>query len=368
MKTHICEPCYLTLGMADICKELREQLKELDGLRESCVSALVREGAESETTKKTIREFDTLAEELRDDVAFYSQPFSAHLDRIERKIAHGVPCTKREYRLLYDIDQYPRARGYDIREQQRQIYLKERRSDTQKKQDIACALDTTIDRISLTKLDALLGKMRYHCGDLKLDDFISIDDDKIVLPEEIEGSLSLGNLISVKGFTLPKKVGGSIDLNLLESIDIEFTMPEEVGGDLNLRHLVSTKKLALPKTIGGSLYLTKLTSVDNLITFPEKIGGHLYLYKIASVKRSILPKEVGGNLSLAGLTSADEVTLPEEIGGDLYLNSLTSTQGITNWPVKIIGTIQVNQALPGNEKAALEKRYPNKIRYDDTRL
>ena len=61
--------------MADICKELRKQLQELDGLRESCVSVLVREGVESDTAKKAVIEFDTLAEELRDDVCLlYTSP------------------------------------------------------------------------------------------------------------------------------------------------------------------------------------------------------------------------------------------------------------------------------------------------------
>ena len=72
--------------MANICEELRKQLKVLDGLRESCVSVLVREGVGSDTAKETIGEFDTLAEELYDAVALYRQPFNERLDDIKQKM------------------------------------------------------------------------------------------------------------------------------------------------------------------------------------------------------------------------------------------------------------------------------------------
>ncbi len=285
--------------MADICKELRKQLHELDVLRESCVSVLVREGIESDTAKETIKKFDALAEELRDNAVFYKQPFSTHLDRIEWKINNDENLTKWEYWVLYGIDQHLKANNYKEKRRRRDMVTKWR-SDEEKKRDLAFLFDTTPDRISLTAKEACSGTIRYHYDDL--------------------------------------------NLGIVTAIYYESTMPEEVGGDLYFGNLRLIRyKTTMPKKIGGELDLCGLTSINNELTMPEEVGGGLWLNGLTSIKT--------------------DLTMPKEVGGDLHLNNLTSTQGITNWPVKIIGTVKINTALPKNEKVEMEKRYPGKVEY-----
>ncbi len=283
--------------MADICEELRKQLHELNVLRESCVSALVREGMESDAAKKTIEEFDTLAEELRDAVALYKQPFDKRLNGIERKIKkkenltkwecwvllNGIErkikkkenLTKWECRVLYGIDWY--SEGDEGKEYFRRKNIEERRSDKEKKQDLALAFDTTPDRISVTEKEALSGNIQYHYNILNLNRYTSTEG--LILPEEIGGHLDLNRFTFMEGFTLPKKV----------------------GGNLYLRRLISAKRFMLPERIRGGLYLPRLTTI----------------------------------------------------------------QGITRWPSKLL-ILEINRALPQEEKEELKKRYPGKISYVDS--
>ncbi len=308
-----------TTRKRNICEELREQLNKLDILRKSCGSLLLREGIESDAAKKTIGKFDTLAEELHDAVVLYRQPFNERLNGIEWKIKNKKDLTKWECRVLYEIDWY--SEFYEHEEDLRREDIEVRRSDKEKKQDLALAFDTTPNRISVTEEEAISGDIRYHYG--------------------------------------------LLDLSKLTSIDTELTMPKEVGGDLFLGDLKSIDtKCIMPEKVGGGLYLDNLRSIDTKCTMPKEVGGILSLRGLTSIKTKFtLPEVVGGPLNFLNLESIDtDLTMPEVVGGDLYLNNLTSTQGITNWPVKIIGTVHVNQALPDNEKAALEKRYPGKIR------
>ncbi len=308
--------------MADICEELRKQLHKLDTLRESCVSTLIREGVESDTTKETIRKFDTLAEELRDAAVFYRKPYSERLDGIERKINNdenlNENLTKWECRVLYCVDnEHPRS--FNTREGERQFFLEKRRSDIQKKQDLALAFDTIPDRISVTKEEALSGTIRYHYGDLYDDEITSTNG--LILPEEIRGSLHFISLTSANNFIFPKRI----------------------GTDLILSNLTSAKNVTLPEEVGVTLDLAKLTSSEKL-TLPEKVGG---------------------NLDLGSLTSANNLALPKKIGGILDVRGLTTIQGITNWPsnddrFNPVG-VCVNKKLPQKEKEGLEKRYPNRV-------
>ena len=145
---------------------------------------------ESDAAKKTIGKFDTLAEELRDDAAFYKQPFSTHLDRIEQKIKNKERLKKQEYRILYSIDlYYPGGVEYEENERRKDM-MKKWKSDEEKKQDLAFLFDTTSDRISLTEEEALSGDIRYHYGDLNLESLTSVTGIPI-LPEEIQGNLNL---------------------------------------------------------------------------------------------------------------------------------------------------------------------------------
>ncbi len=200
--------------MADICKELRKDLKVLDGLRESCLSVLVKEGMESDAAKKAVREFDTLAEELRDATVFYRQPFNERLDDIERKMEDKKPLDRRECRLLYGVDWYPGRLKYEEDKRRKEI-VEKWRSDEEKKQDLAIEFDTTPNRISVTEEEALSGNIRYHYDELYLKDTASAKG--VTLPEEIGGHLLLAALISAEGLELPRKIGGGLVLSGLTS-------------------------------------------------------------------------------------------------------------------------------------------------------
>ncbi len=393
--------------MADICKELRKQLHELDVLRKTCGSLLLREGIESDTAKKAVREFDTLAEELRSEVAFYKQPYSKRLDGIERKINNDENLTKWECRVLYNVDWYPGIINFENEGENRQEDMEKKRSDEEKKQDLALVFDTTPNHISLTEEEALSGNIRYHYGVLTFR-WESIDTE-LTMPEEVGRGLDLRSITSIKtNLTMPKKVGGDLDLCNLKSIDADLTMPEEVGGNLDFLYLTSidtdltmprkiggylnlgnlksiNTKLTMPKKVGGDLYLNGLTSIKTNLTMPEEVGGNLHLGALTSINTKLtMPKKVRANLDLGGLISIDtdltmpevvtgdlslkklasakELILPEEIRRSLYLNGLTTTQGVVKWPSKVGLVVYINEALPQEEREELEKRYPGKIR------
>ncbi len=291
--------------MADICKELRKQLHELDVLRESCVSLLVRKGMESAATKETIGEFDTLTEELHDAVVLYRQPFNERLDDIERKMKKKENLTKWEYWVLYGIDLHLKGGNHEERERRKDM-VKRWRSDEEKKQDLALALDIIPDRISVTEKEALSGNIQYHYG----------------------GLCPPGHLHPPRG--------------IASTSGDELILPEEISGGLTLSALISVHKLTLPKEIGGFLMLDNLTSAGAGLTMPEKVGGSLHLDNLKSIKIKLtMPKKVGDNLNISGLRSINtKITFPEEVEGIIY----------------------VNKALPENEKEELERRYPGKIR------
>ncbi len=339
---------YTTFSMADICEELQKQLHELDVLRKSCGSLLLREGMESDAAKKTIEEFDTLAEHLRDEVAFYRQPYSEHLDILEKKIDDKKPLDRRECGLLYGVDRYP-GNVSDAEKVKRYTLIK-KRTGAEKKEDLKLALEE-------------LTPPREIDGDLDLGDLTSAEG--LILPEEIGGDLWLNSLTSAEGLILPEEIGGNLWLNSLTSAK-GLTLPRKIGGTLDLsgtldlNGLTSAEELTLPEESGGNLWLNGLTSAKGL-TLPRKIGGDLFLNGLTSAEELTLPEEIGSSLFLSGLTSAEELTLPEEIGGELNLGGLTSTEGITNWPVKIRGIVKMNTVLPQEEKAKLEKRYPGQV-------
>ena len=174
--------------------------------------------------------------------------------------------TKWEYWVLYGIDLHLKGGNHEERERRKDM-VKRWRSDEEKKQDLALALDIIPDRISVTEKEALSGTIRYHYGALNLGGLISIDTD----------------------LTMPEEVGGGLWLNGLTSIKTDLTMPKEVGGHLDLRTLTSIKtKLTMPKKIGRYLDLRSLTSIDTDLTMPEEVGGDLYLHKLTSINLSLI--------------------------------------------------------------------------------
>ena len=78
--------------------------------------------------------------------------------------------------------------------------------------------------------------------------------------------------------------------------------------------MTSAEGLTLPKSIGGDLNLSGLTSAEGLI-LPRSIKGTLALSSLTSAEGLILPQNIEWYLDLSGLTSAEGLKLP--VGFDL---------------------------------------------------
>jgi phage protein U len=171
---------------------------------------------------------------------------------------------------------------------------------------------------------------------------------EVVLPEIVEGSLSLPLLESATGLKLPKSVDS---LNLgMRTIDGELVLPEVIKNNLELARLQSAKGVRFPKGVGGRVDLKGLTSSEGLV-LPETVQGDLTLGLSDSAKGAIFPRHVGGTLYLRELKSAEGLNLPESIDGDLCLYGLTTLEGV-RLP-KVRGKIYLNNKLnPADAKAA----------------
>jgi hypothetical protein len=218
------------------------------------------------------------------------------LTSLDQKKEQDQPFTKDDLVFLYEINSSIEGFGY-----QRDPRIDQLLQGRDVKSDIATAIGCKREEISVTEEEALMYGVKFHYGNLILNNLTSAEG--LTLPKEIGGNLNLLNLTSAEGLTLPEKIGGSLFLFNLTSAE-GLTLPEKIGGSLNLLNLTSAEGLTLPKEIGGVLYLSNLTSAEGL-TLPEKIGG---------------------DLNLDNLTSAEGLTLPEKIGGVLYLDKLTSAE------------------------------------------
>ena len=268
------------------------------------------------------------------------------LAEIYIKHLNNQELTKEDLRFIYEIDREIKGFGYNKDPRIEEIL---RQRDIKK--DLVYIFNTTEDRISLTREEALKGDIIFHYGNLNLSSLKSAEGLK--LPKKIGGYLDLSSLESAEGLKLPKKIGGSLYLSSLKSVE-ELELPEEIGGNLDLRSLESVKRLKFPKKIGGSLILSSLKSVEEL-ELPEEIGGGLNLSSLESVKRLKLPKKIRGYLNLSSLKSAEELELPEEIGGGLNLSSLESVERL-KLPKKIGGGLYLSSL-----KSAEELELPEEV-------
>ncbi len=241
------------------------------------------------------------------------------LTYVYTKWKNKVELTKEDLRFLYEIDDIIIGFGYEEDPRIKEI------TDTRNiRKDLASALDCKEEEISLTKEEALSGNIKYHYGDLDLENIRNAKGLK--LPEHVGGNLRLHNLTSAEGLNLPEHVGGGLYLNSLTSVE-ELNLPNRIDGSLNLERLIRAKGLKLPEHVGGGLYLNSLTSVEEL-NLPNRIDGSLNLERLIRAKGLKLPEYVGGYLNLNSLTSADGLKLPNYIGGYLNLHSLTITEGL----------------------------------------
>jgi hypothetical protein len=250
----------------------------------------------------------------------------------ERDKAHQE-LTKEDLRFLYEFDSKIKGFGY-----QKDPRIQEIISSRNEKADISALTGFRQDQISTTKTEALSGGIKYHHGDLYLENLSSAEG--LTLPDSIGGDLDLGSLSSAEGLTLPDSIGGDLNLRSLSSAE-GLTLPDSIGGYLDLRNLSSAEGLTLPDSIGGDLNLVRLRSAKGL-TLPNSIGGDLDLGNLSSAKGLTLPDSIGGDLDLGSLNSAKGLTLPNSISGSLYLRSLSSAEGLT-LPDSIGGNIDLER-------------------------
>ena len=149
---------------------------------------------------------------------------------IEKSI-EGKELSKEELRFLYEIDGKIKTLAYG---KDKKIALEEIKAKRNKRKDIAHIFDCKEEEISLTKEEALKGRIKYHYGYL--------------------------------------------DLSVSES-SVDLELPETIVDDLNLGNIVFTKDLKLPKEIRGNLYLYSLIDISNLNFDDVFVGRVVYLPK-----------------------------------------------------------------------------------------
>ena len=106
------------------------------------------------------------------------------------------------------------------------------------------------------------------------------------LPERVDGWLDLSGLTTVEGLKLPKRVGGGLDLTGLTTAEgLEF--PEHMGGWLDLEGLTTSRGLKLPEVVVGDIYFWSLPTSEyaRLSHGPFELGGEVRFEPLISEER-----------------------------------------------------------------------------------
>jgi len=106
------------------------------------------------------------------------------------------------------------------------------------------------------------------------------------LPERVDGWLDLSGLTTVEGLKLPKRVGGGLDLAGLTTAEgLEF--PEHMGGWLDLEGLTTSRGLKLPEVVVGDIYFWSLPKSEytRLSHGPFELGGEVRFEPLISEER-----------------------------------------------------------------------------------
>jgi len=172
-----------------------------------------------------------------------------------------------DIRFLYEVDRP--IDGFGWVADPRVATIQARRNV---KSDLAVLFETTPDRISTTKDEALSGGILFHLGHLALD-VTSLDG--IEFPRRMTGHLNLSNLRDASGPQLPDYVGGYLIMDRLTSID-GVRLPRHVDGDADFSRLRSVLGGELPDYVGGDLVVSGLTSVQGFQS-PGYLGGVLHI-------------------------------------------------------------------------------------------
>lgn len=259
--------------------------------------------------------------------------------RIEQKVKLQKDLDLNELRILYQIDEASAGFGYE--EDPRLSQIIEMRNP---KSDLARIFGINEAQVSTTRAEALAGGIKYHYGDLDLDDRSTLKG--VEFPEIVGGDIFLSNLTSIDGLRFPKEVKGSLVLSRLTNVDgVKF--PEKVGGELNLEEVVSAEGVELPKYVGLTLNLDSLRRCKKLV-LPAFVGVHVHLASIEMVQAVTFPKRIGRSLFLDELTFASGINLPEYVGGDLHLSKLREAERV-NFPLIVGGILKLGWLTSATE-------------------
>lgn len=185
------------------------------------------------------------------------------------------------------------------------------------------------------------------------------------LPKEIAGNLQLWNLETAEGLVLPGKVDGLLELLSLKDVaklvlhegisginipNLEdatgLVLPQKMKGKIMLNGIKQAKGLNLPISI-GSLELNDLINAEGLV-LPQEVTGDIDIPHLHKVSRLVFPQIVGGRVNLRCLNDMVGISLPEEIGGDLRLEGLVSVPPDFVFPWKVGGDFILQHLRSGN--------------------
>lgn len=162
----------------------------------------------------------------------------------------------------------------------------------------------------------------FYDGDLTIHDN-SILKDGYIFPKEINGDLWL-NLYDKK-VILPEKINGSLTVHTSYGFS-EVLIPKSIEGDLS----ITTDRLnglKLPNKIFYDLIIFLTNTPDQLFSktdadldentnsdfvFPDEIEGDVYI-SASSISNINLPKCISGRLTICGENSVNNINLPNKV-------------------------------------------------------
>ena len=249
------------------------------------------------------------------------------LGNIYEKNLKGLNLSKDELVFLYEIKDMIQSFGY-LKDPRIAAIINSR--NIQK--DLACALDCSIEEISIDKEQALQGNIRYHFGDLDLSDVSSLPEG-VIFPEEISEDLRLDSLTKFPHkFTLPKVVLGELCLNSLVELPKDVVFPEVLIA-LSLDSLAELPNyVVFPEDV--NLSLNNLVKLPKNFIFPEGLGD-LSLNRLMELSKNVVFPKIVSNLSMNSVRELPKNFVFPKIFGELHMDSLVEFPKDIDFPETI---------------------------------
>ncbi len=144
--------------------------------------------------------------------------------------------------------------------------------------------------------------------------------------KKVNGTLTFIEKVLDGPLAMPSHVVGHVILHHVHELQ-NVVYPDIVEGDLQSTNVVHAKNVRFPRRLKGSMRMELLTAVD--VDFGETIDGSMLLHSVTKIQKTRFPNSVGGDLNLQDLRFAKDLTLPHSVGGDLRLDELLIAKGVT---------------------------------------